>query len=299
MATRTILFRGQTRRKGERTSISGIPLPGIWVAGGVFPQNKGYDYAIIYQQNPKVEKYVVHADTIGQYTGINDSLGNFIFEDDIITFWLKNDATRTRRKGVVEYSESSARFMVRVCESTDVVMLKDCCCIHVIGNVFDGEFDKSESEMKQLYTECLNLAKSIDAIMLCYNPDIDALKAENLSDMAVRLLDGVSRRDVSSGVKAKPHCPECDYSADDAFVVKDRIMNEAMNVIADNTELAENFAETVKREIANDDGSYAHIGFHLANDIRNQSPASEVLLTLCGWNIDTLLDKTPPIAIED
>lgn len=33
--------------------------------------------------------------------------------------------------------------------------------------------------------------------------------------------------------------------------------------------------------------------------IRNQSPASEVLLTLCGWNIDTLLDKTPPIAIED
>lgn len=155
MATRTILFRGQTRRKGERTSISGIPLPGIWVAGGVFPQNKGYDYAIIYQQNPKVEKYVVHADTIGQYTGINDSLGNFIFEDDIITFWLKNDATRIRRKGVVEYSESSARFMVRVCESTDVVMLKDCCCIHVIGNVFDGEFDKSESEMKQLYTECL------------------------------------------------------------------------------------------------------------------------------------------------
>ncbi len=87
---------------------------------------------------------------------------------------------QTRRKGVVEYSESSARFMVRVCESTDVVMLKDCCCIHVIGNVFDGEFDKSESKMKQLYTECLNLAKSIDAIMLCYNPDIDALKAENL-----------------------------------------------------------------------------------------------------------------------
>lgn len=104
---------------------------------------------------------------------------------------------------------------------------------------------------------------------------------------------------VSSGVRAKPACPKCDYSANGVFVVKDRVANEAMNVIADNTELAENFAETVKREIANDDGSYAHIGFHLANDIRNQSPASEVLLTLCGWNIDTLLDKTPPIAIED
>lgn len=104
---------------------------------------------------------------------------------------------------------------------------------------------------------------------------------------------------VSSGVKAKPHCPECDYSADDAFVVKDRVVNETMNVIADNAELAENFAETVKNEIASDDDAYAHIGFRLANDIRNQSPASEVLLTLCGWNIDTLLDKTPPIAIRE
>ena len=83
---------------------------------------------------------------------------------------------------------------------------------------------------------------------------------------------------VSSGVRAKPHCPECDYFADDAFVVKDRVVNEAMNVIADNAELAENFAETVKNEIASDDDAYAHIGFHLANDIRNQSPASEVRL---------------------
>lgn len=89
------------------------------------------------------------------------------------------------------------------------------------------------------------------------------------------------------------------HTFDGVFVVKDRVANKAMNVIADNTELAENFAETVKREIANDDGSYAHIGFHLANNIRNQSPASEVLLTLCGWTIETLLDKTPPIAIED
>lgn len=72
-----------------------------------------------------------------------------------------------------------------------------------------------------------------------------------------------------------------------------------MNVIADNTELAENFAETVKHEIETDDDTYAHIGFHLANNIRNQSPASEVLLTLCGWTIETLLDKTPPIAIDE
>lgn len=47
MATRKILFRGQTRHKGEKTSISGKPLPGIWVTGGIFPQNKGYERAII------------------------------------------------------------------------------------------------------------------------------------------------------------------------------------------------------------------------------------------------------------
>lgn len=104
---------------------------------------------------------------------------------------------------------------------------------------------------------------------------------------------------VSTGNRAKPHCPKCDYSADDAFVVNDRVTSEAMNVIADNTELAENFAETVKHEIETDDDTYAHIGFHLANNIRNQSPASEVLLTLCGWTIETLLDKMPPIAIDE
>lgn len=84
MATRKILFRGQVRRKGDRTSISGEPLPGVWVLGGVFPQNKGYDYAIIYQQEPKVEKYVVYVETVGQYTGIIDSIGTKVFEDDII-----------------------------------------------------------------------------------------------------------------------------------------------------------------------------------------------------------------------
>lgn len=88
MATRKILFRGQTRHKGEKTSISGKPLPGIWVTGGIFPQNKGYERAIIYTQDPKVEKHVVYAETVGQYTGVDDVLETSVFEDDIITFWL-------------------------------------------------------------------------------------------------------------------------------------------------------------------------------------------------------------------
>lgn len=36
---------------------------------------------------------------------------------------------------------------------------------------------------------------------------------------------------VSSGVKAKPHCPECDYSADDAFVVKDHAIKKVQKAL--------------------------------------------------------------------
>lgn len=71
------------------------------------------------------------------------------------------------------------------------ITLKDDLCLEI-----SRDTDIENPRENDCNTECLNLAKSIDAIMLCYNPDIDALKAENLSDMAVRLLDGVSRRDV-------------------------------------------------------------------------------------------------------
>lgn len=107
MATRKILFRGQTRRKGEKTSISGKPLPGIWVTGGIFPQNKGYERAIIYTQDPKVEKHVVYAETVGQYTGVDDVLETPVFEDDIITFWQRTDTKHLQRyKGIVKYDEA-------------------------------------------------------------------------------------------------------------------------------------------------------------------------------------------------
>lgn len=143
MATRKILFRGQTRRKGDKTSISGVPLPGIWVTGGIFPQNEGYDYAIIYSQDPKVEKHVVYAETVGQYTGINDVLETPVFEDDIITFWQRTDTKHMQRyKGTVKYDDTIASFTVVSSKPnglSDPVFLWDCSDIHVVGNTFDGE----------------------------------------------------------------------------------------------------------------------------------------------------------------
>lgn len=112
MATIKILFRGQTRRKGEKASISGKPLPGIWVTGGIFPQNKGYERAIIYTQDPKVEKHVVYAETVGQYTGVDDVLETPVFEDGIITFWQRTDTKHLQRyKGIVKY-DGGDRIMV-------------------------------------------------------------------------------------------------------------------------------------------------------------------------------------------
>lgn len=76
MSEREILFRGQTRRKGEKVRISGEPVDSNWVYGGIFP-GEG-DFSIIYQAKPKIEKFTVYSDTVGQFTGLTDKNGKKI-----------------------------------------------------------------------------------------------------------------------------------------------------------------------------------------------------------------------------
>lgn len=132
---REILFRGQTRRYGEKVRLNGEKIKSNWVYGGIFPQNGDGDFAIIYQQEPTIEKYPVYADTVGQYTDMVDKHGTKIFEGDILAFnntdgeltnyeilWFKN-------KWVVRESNYNA---------VDDLDLFFCECSTVIGNIYDN-----------------------------------------------------------------------------------------------------------------------------------------------------------------
>lgn len=133
---REILFRGQTRRYGEKVTWSGKKIKSNWVYGGIFPQNGEGDFAIIYQQKPTVEKYPVYADTVGQYTGMKDKNGTKIFEGDIVDFPDRSDS---ESYGVVKYDTNETEFVI-VYDSiyTGLGRQYHSRDIEVIGNIYDN-----------------------------------------------------------------------------------------------------------------------------------------------------------------
>lgn len=130
---REILFRGQTRRYGEKVRLNGEKIKSNWVYGGIFPQNGDGDFAIIYQQEPTVEKYPVYADTVGQYTGLTDKNGTKIFEGDIVKYGDTVHNVFEQRNGTAYFG-----LVYSTLETLSFGYYQDLKQIEVIGNIYDN-----------------------------------------------------------------------------------------------------------------------------------------------------------------
>lgn len=135
---REILFRGQTRRKGEKVRIGdGKPLESNWVYGGIFPQNNGGDFAIIYSQEP-IEKHTVYADTVSQYIGNDDKNLVKIFENDIVKYF--DEVIGKCKFFVVEYHDCGFDFKYKTELGFQYLGITNTMAnrCEVVGNIYDN-----------------------------------------------------------------------------------------------------------------------------------------------------------------
>ena len=152
---RKIMFRGQTRRFGEKIkNYAGEPMESAWVFGYGAAQGNG-DFSIIYgsEKGPDTEarfsdKHIIYSDTLGQYVGFNDCNTKPIFEGDIAVYHKPVDPwgpdLPEGTVGNVEYSGSAFYFAVKKSSlESSLYLLNNFygahgCILEVIGNIFDN-----------------------------------------------------------------------------------------------------------------------------------------------------------------
>ena len=138
---REILFRGQTRKYGEKVRMGdGQKLPGHWVYGGVL-QGVGC-HSIIYggenvnDPGENLDKWCVHTDTLGQFTGLTDKNGKRIFEGDIAKYTNK-DGTTAFYEVVWDNELFAPMFqLIGSCSGVFVAGMNEL--VEVIGNIHDN-----------------------------------------------------------------------------------------------------------------------------------------------------------------
>lgn len=127
---RELLFRGQTRRKGEKVRMDGTPVESNWVYGGVF---QGPNRSVIYGYDP-VEKHVVYSETVGQYTGLVDKNGKRIFEGDVLSVSVTGGVYADFVGEV--YFENGVFMISNVRSGFSLLAYRQYCT--VIGNIHDN-----------------------------------------------------------------------------------------------------------------------------------------------------------------
>lgn len=140
---REILFRGQTRRFGEKVkNFAGDPMPSNWVYGGVCCGEGAFSIIYAYMDEEKeipIEKHVVYTDTIGQYTGLTDKNGKKIFEGDIVKA-QDNVFGSPFCDGIVgKVVCDEAAYFIETPNIIDTQYLYNECAVYeVIGNIHDN-----------------------------------------------------------------------------------------------------------------------------------------------------------------
>lgn len=168
---REILFRGQTRKLGEKVWMNGEKVPGNWAYGGIC--HGSGDFSIIYGykdgDQSSIDKFVVHTDTVGQSTGLTDKTrwdelteeerkfwlrkhtaeewtGKLIFEGDIVQGVAYSEVWR----GVIVWIDEISGFGIRYRKRNDptawenasilkrLQLCKDQFAAKVIGNIYDN-----------------------------------------------------------------------------------------------------------------------------------------------------------------
>lgn len=76
------------------------------------------------------------------------------------------------------------------------------------------------------------------------------------------------------------------------YLHKKNMNVDKIQAVLNNSNLLEQFGEILINEINNDDESYEKVARQLLTLCLNNKNADDFFIAICGWSVDSLLDKT-------